>query len=264
MVGEEIAAKVIEVDRSRNRLILSERAASREMRVARRRELLDKLEVGQVHKGRVTSLADFGAFVDLGGADGLIHLSELSWKHVTHPKEVLNIGDEVEVEIISLDRERQRIGLSCKRCLADPWDPVADEYEIKQLVQGTVTKLTKFGAFARLVDHPEIEGLIHISELSERRISHPREMVEEGDLLTLRIVRIDADRRRLGLSLKRVDSEEYLDVDWHAHRVADDDEAEEGEADFEAEDEVDFEDEDRDDYEDDFDDEDEDDFEDEN
>lgn len=216
MVGEEVAVKVIEVDRGRNRLILSERAAAREIRAERRAELLQSLEVGQVHKGRVISLADFGAFIDLGGADGLIHLSELSWRHVTHPKEVLKVGDEVEVEIIHIDREKQRIGLSRKNRLEDPWDVLAATYGPGQLVQGTITKLTKFGAFARLVDHPEIEGLIHISELSDRRVEHPREVVNEGEVVTLRIIRIDPERRRMGLSLKRVDSEDYLDTDWRA------------------------------------------------
>lgn len=214
MVGEDVSVKVIEVDRGRNRLILSERAASKEQRAERRTELMESLEVGQIRKGRVISLADFGAFVDLGGADGLIHLSELSWRHVTHPKEVLKVGDEIEVEIIHIDPDKQRIGLSRKKRLADPWDELAANYHPDQLVQGTITKLTKFGAFARLVDHPEIEGLIHISELSNRRVEHPKEVVNEGEIVTLRIIRIDADRRRMGLSLKRVESEEYVDDDW--------------------------------------------------
>lgn len=216
MVGEDIAVKVIEVDRGRNRLILSERAAAKEVRSQRRQDLLTTLAVGQVHSGRVISLADFGAFVDLGGADGLIHLSELSWEHVTHPKEVLNVGDEVKVEIINIDPERQRIGLSRKKVLEDPWVSVANQYKPGQLVQGTITKMTKFGAFARLVDRPEIEGLIHISELSDRRITHPREAVEEGQVVTLRVIRVDSERRRLALSLKQAMSEEFADTDWHA------------------------------------------------
>jgi small subunit ribosomal protein S1 len=216
MVGDEIAVKVIEVDRGRNRLILSERAAEKDIREKRRAELIDTLAVGQVITGNVISLTDFGAFVDLGGADGLIHLSELSWKHVTHPREVLSVGDEVEVEVIHVDKERQRIGLSRKNRLADPWVTLDDTYEPDQLVQGTVTKLTKFGAFARLVDLPEIEGLIHISELADRRVKHPREVVEEGQVVTLRIIRIDSNQRRLGLSLKRVNLEEYADADWRS------------------------------------------------
>jgi small subunit ribosomal protein S1 len=215
MIGEEIMVKVVEVDRGRNRLILSERAAAKELRAERRAQLMESLDVGQIYKGRVISLADFGAFVDIGGVDGLVHLSELSWEHVAHPKEVLKIGDEVEVEVINVDRERQRVGLSRKKCLQDPWEVLAATYRPGQLVQGTITKMTKFGAFASLVDRPEIEGLIHISELSERRVKHPREVVEEGQVLTLRVIRIDSERRRLGLSLRRVDSEEYLDEDWY-------------------------------------------------
>jgi small subunit ribosomal protein S1 len=215
MVGEEVAVKVIEVDRGRNRLILSERAATKELRTEMRTELLETLAAGQVYTGRVTRLVDFGAFVDIGGIDGLVHLSELDWKPVSHPKDVLRAGDEIEVEVIHVDKERQRIGLSRKNRLEDPWETVASRYSVDQLVQGTVTKMTKFGAFARLVDQPEIEGLIHISELAERRVGHPREVVEENQVLTLRIIRIDPERRRMGLSLKRVDSEEYLDDDWH-------------------------------------------------
>jgi len=214
MLHEPIIVKVIEVDRGRNRLILSERAATKENRAARKAALLDTLQVGQVTSGRVISLTDFGAFVDIGGADGLVHLSELSWRHVTHPKEVVSVGDEVQVEVISLDRERQRVGLSIKRLQQDPWVTLANRYQVGQLVQGTVTKLTKFGAFARLVETPEIEGLIHISELAEHRVEHPRDVVEENQVLTLRIVRINPDKRRVGLSLKRVDSEAYLDRDW--------------------------------------------------
>jgi len=216
MVGEDIAVKVVELDRARNRLILSERAAAREWREQQKARLLEELEVGDVRKGRVISLADFGAFVDLGGADGLIHLTELSWEHVTHPREVLEVGQEVEVEVITLDRERKRIGLSLKRKAHDPWQDVLQRYEVGQLVQATVTKLTKFGAFARLVDSPEIEGLIHISELADYRVSHPREVVLVGDVLTLRIVKIDPEQRRLGLSLRQVDSAKFMDHDWEA------------------------------------------------
>jgi len=214
MVGEDIAVKVVEIDRARNRLILSERAAAREWREQKKAHLLEDLAVGEVRTGRVISIADFGAFVDLGGADGLVHLTELSWKHITHPREVLEVGQEVEVEVISIDRDRKRIGLSMKRREDDPWQEVVRDYRIGQLVQATVTKLTKFGAFARLVDAPEIEGLIHISELADYRVSHPREVVLVGDVLTLRIVKIDADQRRLGLSLRQVDSAKFMDQDW--------------------------------------------------
>lgn len=225
MVGDDIAVKVVEIDRARNRLILSERAAQREARDQQKARLLKDLTVGEVRTGRVISIADFGAFVDLGGADGLVHLTEISWKHVTHPREVLEVGQEVEVEVISVDPDRKRIGLSMKRREHDPWDDVVAEYQVGQLVQATVTKLTKFGAFARLVDAPEIEGLIHISELADYRVSHPREVVLVGDVLTLRIVKIDADQRRLGLSLRQVDSPKYMDQDWMAYAEDIDDDA---------------------------------------
>ncbi|MDE0609226.1 MAG: S1 RNA-binding domain-containing protein [Anaerolineaceae bacterium] len=214
MVNEPIAVKVIEVDRSRNRLILSERAAAREQRESRKERLVQELRVGEAREGRVVSLVDFGAFVDIGGAEGLVHLTEISWQHVNHPRDALKVGDEVRVEVISVDRERKRIGLSIRRQAADPWDTVAIDYKVGQLVQGLVTKLTNFGAFARLVAAPEIEGLIHISELSEQRISHPRDVVKEGETLTLRVVKMDVAARRLGLSLKAVNSAEYLDQDW--------------------------------------------------
>ncbi len=220
MVGEDIAVKVVEIDRSRNRLILSERAATREWREFQKAKLLRELKVGEVRRGKVISLADFGAFVDLGGADGLVHLTEISWQHVTHPREVLQVGQEVEVEVVSIDPERNRIGLSMKRREEDPWRKVVERYRVGQLVQATVTKLTKFGAFACLVDAPEVEGLIHISELADYRVSHPREVVLVGDVLTLRIIKIDAERRRLGLSLRQVDSPKYMDQDWQF--IADD------------------------------------------
>lgn len=214
MRGEDIAVKVLEVDRARNRLILSEREAAPQLREVQKERLLDELQVGDVRVGRVKSLADFGVFVDVGGADGLVHLTELSWKHVTKPADILQVGQEVKVEVISIDRERKRIGLSIKRQEEDPWMAIARQYQIGQLVQGTITKLTKFGAFARLVDAPEIEGLIHISELAEHRVNHPRDVVNEGDVLTLRVVKIEPQQRRMGLSLKRVDSADYLDGDY--------------------------------------------------
>ncbi len=215
MINDQIAVKVVEVDRSRNRLILSERAASREVREKRKETLIKDLTVGEVRTGRVVSLEDFGAFVDIGGAEGLVHLTELSWRHVTHPRDLLQVGQPVKVEVISVDRDRKRIGLSMKRQEADPWDEVASTYRQGELVQATVTKLTKFGAFAQLVEAPDIEGLIHISELSDQRVNHPREVVKEGDKLTLRVVKIDIKNRRLGLSLKRVNSAEYLDIDMN-------------------------------------------------
>lgn len=222
MVNEPVVVKVMEVDRARNRLILSERFASRQSREKRKENLIKDLTVGEVREGRVVSLEDFGAFVDIGGAEGLVHLTELSWQHVTHPKELLKPGQTVKVEVISIDEENKRIGLSMKRQEPDPWDTIAINYAVGQLVQGMVTKLTKFGAFAQLVDVPEIEGLIHISELSDKRVNHPREVVNEGDKLTLRVVKIDIKNRRLGLSLKKVNSAEYLDLDWSTSPTDDD------------------------------------------
>jgi small subunit ribosomal protein S1 len=213
MRGEDISVKVLEVDRGRNRLIFSEREAIPMVRENQKERLLTELAVGDRRRGRVKSLADFGAFVDVGGADGLVHLTELSWKHVTHPKEVLRVGQEVDVEVISIDPVNKRIGLSIRRTEQDPWMAVASQYAIGQLVQGTITKLTKFGAFARLVEAPEIEGLIHISELSDRRVNHPRDVVNEGEVRTLRVVKIDAENRRIGLSIKRVDDADYMEND---------------------------------------------------
>ncbi|MDH4135519.1 MAG: S1 RNA-binding domain-containing protein, partial [Anaerolineae bacterium] len=178
------------------------------------------LQEGDVCRGRVSSLCNFGAFIDLGGADGLVHLSELSWGRVSHSKEVLHVGDEVDVYILNVDREKRRIGLSIKRLQPEPWSLVPEKYSVGQLVQGTITKLANFGAFAR-IENDEIEGLIHISEFSEDPIAHPKEVVKEGDVITLRIIRIDADRRRMGLSLKRVEKGEYVDLDWREAYASD-------------------------------------------
>jgi small subunit ribosomal protein S1 len=216
MVGESILAKVIEVDRRRNRLILSERAAAREARKALKEQLITELQPGEIRAGRVISIADFGAFVDIGGADGLVHMSEISWKRIGHPRDALEVGQEVQVKVLSVDPERKRISLSMRELLPDPWETAVGDLKEGQLLEGTVTKLTKFGAFASLKvegDY-EVEGLIHISELSDRRIEHPKEVVEEGQKVTLRVIKIDRPRKRIGLSLKRVASGEYADLDW--------------------------------------------------
>jgi len=214
MIGETSQVKVIEVDRSRNRLILSERAAAKETREAQKEQLLAEIKPGDVRKGHVISLAEFGAFVDIGGADGLVHLSELSWRRVAHPNEVLKVGQEVEVTVLNVDRDRKRIGLSMKRREEDPWLVIKQKYKPGQLVSGTITKLTKFGAFARIEGEDDLEGLIHISELSDGHIDHPREAVSEGQAVTLRVVKVDPEKRRMGLSLKRVSSAEYAEADW--------------------------------------------------
>lgn len=214
MINQPIGVKVMEVERNRNRLILSERAAMREVRQRRKEALIEELTLGEIRSGTVVSLENFGAFVDIGGAEGLVHLTELAWGHITHPRQAVAVGDRVEVEVISINPQARRIGLSRRRILRDPWDEIATSMRRGQLVRGRVTKLTKFGAFARLVDNQAVEGLIHISELASERVSHPREVVKRGDELVLRIVKIDIKERRLGLSLKSVNSTEYLDLDW--------------------------------------------------
>ena len=217
MVGEEIEVCVIEVDRDRRRLILSERAASSETRDSIKERVIDELEEGEIRTGRVTSLADFGAFVNINGADGLVHLSELSWDHVNHPSEVLEVGQEVKVKVISIDVDRKRIGLSIRRLKDDPWDDQIEDLTEGQLVEGKITRLTNFGAFARLLLEDvegDLEGLIHISEISERRIEHPKEVLHEDEVVTLRIIKIEEDTHRIGLSMRRVDSPAYTDLDW--------------------------------------------------
>lgn len=209
--GTTLRLKIIELDRKRNRLILSERAAVREWRQGQKERLLDDLQPGDTRRGVISSLCDFGAFVDLGGADGLVHLSELSWRRVGHPKQVLEVGQEVDVYVLSVDKERRRIALSIKKLQKEPWSTVEERYQIGQLVTGQVTKLTNFGAFIQL--DQDIEGLVHISEISDQRIGHPRDVLTEGQEITTRIIRIDADRQRIGLSVRRVDEDQYAD-DW--------------------------------------------------
>lgn len=212
MVGDPMKVRVIEVDRERRRLILSERMALQETRETLKDRLLDELQEGAVRSGRVTSLADFGAFVNIEGADGLVHLSEISWDRIQHPNEVLKVGQEVKVKVISVDRDRKRIGLSIRQLLEDPWVQKVGHMKEGMLVEGTITHLTKFGAFARLGE--DLEGLIHVSELSEQRVGHPKEVVKEGDVVTLRVIKVDPERRRIGLSLRKVDSPAYADLDW--------------------------------------------------
>jgi len=206
LVGKTLPLKVIEVSRHRRRLILSERAAQREWRAQQREKLFEDIEEGETRQGVVSNLCDFGAFVDLGGADGLIHISELAWNRVKHPREVLNIGQEVEVFVLKIDLERQRIALSLKRLQADPWRMVEEKYYVGQIVMGTITNIVKFGAFAEI--EPGIEGLIHLSELVEGGTQEPSEVVFEGEKLALQVVTIDSARQRMGLSLRRVPPEQ--------------------------------------------------------
>jgi small subunit ribosomal protein S1 len=212
-IGQSINIKVLEVDQNRNRLILSERAANQEVRKAKRVELLESLNEGDVHEGRVINLADFGAFVDIGGIEGLVHLSELSWKRINKPEELLKVGDKVKVSILSIDRDKERLALSIKQLEADPWTVIDEHYHIGQLLEATITKLTKYGAFARLHDEYSLEGLIHISELSEDHVNHPNEVVNASQTVAVRIIRIDAQQRQLGLSIKQVASDKYVEAD---------------------------------------------------
>src|SRR6266567_1283675 len=201
MKDKELQLKIIEINRTRNRLILSERLAVQEWRQRRREELLDELKPGEVRRGVVSNLANFGAFVDLGGADGLVHISQLAWSRVNHPSEVLHVGQEVEVQVLSVDKEKKKIALSIKRAEVDPWTTVEQRYTPGQVVTGVITKIAPFGAFARIEDG--IEGLIHLSELTPGM--DPKQVLHEGVPLQLRILRIDPERRRLGLSLRQAD-----------------------------------------------------------
>jgi small subunit ribosomal protein S1 len=211
MIGEEIALQIIEVDQERRRLIFSEKAASHETRDTIRDKIIEGLEVGDIKTGRVTSLADFGAFVNINGADGLVHLSEISWDRIRHPGDELKVGQEVKVQVISIDEEKRHIGLSIRRLKEDPWQDQIKSLKVGQLVEAKITRLTKFGAFAML--DSGIEGLIHISELSEEHIGHPKEILHENDKVTLRIIKIEPESHRIGLSLRRVESLAFADMD---------------------------------------------------
>ena len=205
-VGKELELKVLEVNKSRNRAILSERQAVQEQREERKAQLIKELSEGEVRHGTVTGISSFGAFVDLGGADGLVHISELSWNPVRSPDEVVRVGQQLDVYVLRVDAKNNKIALSLKRLQQEPWETITEQYQVGDLVDATVTKLTDFGAFARL--EGSVEGLIHISELTSRVISHPREVVREGDEVELKILRIEPERRRLGLSLRQAEEEE--------------------------------------------------------
>jgi small subunit ribosomal protein S1 len=204
-VGKQLRLKVIEINRRRNRVILSERAALQEWRSQQKDRLLAELKEGEIRKGRVSSVRSFGVFIDLGGADGLAHLSEVSWDRNKSPEEMYKVGDEVDVFVMKVDPETKKIALSLRRAQPEEWDLIVDKYQVGRVVPGMVTQLVTFGAFAR-IEGP-VEGLIHVSELVDRRIAHPKEVVREGDLLPLKIVRIERDRHRLGLSLREARDE---------------------------------------------------------
>src|SRR5438067_10607258 len=202
-LGKELRCKVIELNRSRNNVVLSRRAVLEEERKDQRQKILDKLTPGDVVEGQISNIVDFGAFVDLDGMDGLIHISELSWSHVNHPSEVLEIGQTVNVKVLDIDRERQRISLGLKQTQADPWQQVLEAYNEGDVVEGKVTKVVTFGAFVEIL--PGVEGLVHISELAQHHVENPREVVAQGQDVKVLILEVDADRRRLSLSMKRVE-----------------------------------------------------------
>jgi len=194
---------VIELNRSRNNVVLSRRAVLEDERKEQRQQILDRLNPGDVVDGQISNIVDFGAFVDLDGMDGLIHISELSWSHVNHPSEVLEIGQDVKVKVLDIDRERQRISLGLKQTQSDPWQQVLDTYSEGDEVEGKVTKVVTFGAFVEIL--PGVEGLVHISELAQHHVENPREVVSQGDEVKAKIIEVDGERRRLSLSLKRVE-----------------------------------------------------------
>ncbi len=200
-VGQELEAKIIELDKNRNNVVLSRRAWLEQTQSAVRQDFLVTLQKGQVRKGVVSSIVNFGAFVDLGGVDGLVHVSELSWKHIDHPSEVVEVGQEVTVEVLDVDMDRERVSLSLKSTQEDPWQHFARLHEIGQVVPGRVTKLVPFGAFVRVQDG--IEGLVHISELAERHVEIPEQVVQVGHELFVKVIDIDLERRRISLSLKQ-------------------------------------------------------------
>lgn len=214
LMGEEMSLQIIEVDQERRRLIFSEKAAVHETRDTVRDQVIENLNVGDIRKGKITSLADFGAFVNINGADGLVHVSEISWDKVRHPGDLLKVGQEVEVKVISIDEEKRHIGLSIRLLQDDPWQEQIGDLRVGQLVEAKITRLTKFGAFAML--ESGIEGLIHISEVSEDHIGHPKEVLHEGDEVTLRVIKVEPESHRIGLSLRRVESLAFADMDLKA------------------------------------------------
>src|SRR5216110_2904693 len=204
-LGQTLECKVIELNRSRNNVVLSRRAVLEEQRREDRERILDRLQPGLIVEGQISNIVDFGAFVDLNGIDGLIHISELSWSHVNHPSEILEIGQKVRVKVLAVDRDRQRISLGLKQTQSDPWQQVLDKYGEGDELEGKVTKVVTFGAFVEILDG--VEGLVHISELAPHHVENPREIVSPGDDVKVKILEIDSERRRLSLSVKRVEGQ---------------------------------------------------------
>jgi len=210
-IGKEVEARIIELDKNRNNVVLSRRAFLEQTQSESRTTFLNQLQKGQVRTGVISSIVNFGAFVDLGGVDGLVHVSELSWKHIDHPGEVVEVGDEVTVEVLEVDFERERVSLSLKATQEDPWQAFARTHTINQVVPGVVTKLVPFGAFIRV--HEGIEGLVHISELAERHVEIPEQVVAVDDELFVKIIDIDLERRRISLSLKQANEGHEVEIE---------------------------------------------------
>ena len=210
-IGKQVETRIIELDKNRNNVVLSRRAYLEQTQSESRTSFLNQLQRGQVRTGVVSSIVNFGAFVDLGGVDGLVHVSELSWKHIDHPGEVVAVGDEVTVEVLEVDFERERVSLSLKATQEDPWQAFARTHTINQVVPGEVTKLVPFGAFIRVFDG--IEGLVHISELAERHVEIPEQVVQVGDQLFVKIIDIDLERRRISLSLKQANEGHDVEIE---------------------------------------------------
>jgi small subunit ribosomal protein S1 len=228
-MGQDLECKVIELNRSRNNVVLSRRAVLEEERKEVREQILGRLEPGQVVEGKISNIVDFGAFVDLDGIDGLIHISELSWSHVNHPSEVVAIGDTVRIKVLDIDRDRQRISLGLKQTQEDPWQRVISTHRPGDVLEGQVTKVVAFGAFVEIL--PGVEGLVHISELADHHVENPSEVVEPGTTLNVKILEIDEERRRLSLSIKRVEGQNMPMQDLGAQIAeAESAEAPEGEA----------------------------------
>jgi small subunit ribosomal protein S1 len=217
-VGQELECKIIELDRNRNNVVLSRRAFLEESQSEGRKKFLESLTKGERRKGSVSSIVNFGAFVDLGGVDGLVHVSELSWKHVDHPSEVVSVGQEVEVEVLDVDLERERVSLSLKATQEDPWKEFERKYRAGEVIQGQVTKIVPFGAFVRVAQG--IEGLVHISELSGMHVESPEQVVQVGDAVQVKVIDVDVSRRRISLSIRQVGDQAPVELEIEAEEPA--------------------------------------------
>lgn len=223
--GQDMRLKVIEVDRRRRRLVMSQMLAEREYRDSRREELFSSLKVGDIIEGEVRNLRPFGAFVDIGGADGLLHVSEIGWSPIGHPREALTVGEKIQVQVIRMDPKEQRIGLSRKRALPNPWDNIEMHYRTGDVVTATITRVVDFGAFAQL--EPGVEGLIHISELADIAVAEPLKTIAAGDEVKVKVLRVDSKRQRIGLSRRQAEGSSDTESDSSAADTPSDDDADE-------------------------------------